>query len=750
MRSTRARPIERVAIATLVALCAGAGAISAAPPATDDDAPDRPRIGLVLSGGGARGAAHVGVLEVLEELRVPVDCVVGTSMGSIVGGLYAAGMSPDELSVAISETDWVAIFKDKPDRSERYFRRKEDDIDFPVRYKLSLEGGVPRLPLGVLQAQRLSNRLERFEETMGAPRDFDEFPLPFRAVATDLQTGDAFVMRDVGLARALRASMSIPGVFRPMEIDGRLYVDGGVVANLPVGIMQEAFDVDVIIAVDISTPLRDQEFDSALAVVRRMMRFLTHGNAQRDRERLGPDDLLLTPDLEDVTTAGFELTPRAIELGREAALARADELARYAVGEDEFRRYLERQRRPVRMPPVISSVVVAESGPLSASIVEAFVTQPEDEPLHGDRLEEDLVQLHGLGVFDPLEYTTVRDPGGETAALVVRAPRRRTGLSTLQFGLEIEDDFEGGNTYTLSARHQRLAINRRGAEWRNDLRVGDRSGIESEFYQPFDRHLRYFASASVAWRREDLPVFIDGAPIALVEITEAGAGLAVGRNMGRWGQLRLGLSRGVGDADVTIGPQDVPFEPVDITSWRATLRFDTLDSPTWPTRGGLGGVEWRRATEALGGQTNTEAVEVEVDWTFSIGGARLVPGARAVIDLKDTGAFGEGATLGGLFTLSGYGPFELIGNESVLGRVIYYQRLTKEVLGTLPAGWYVGASLEAGNVFDIDETIAASELLYGGAIFVGADTPLGPMILGFGYSEPSSQRVYLSFGRSFF
>lgn len=258
-----------------------------ATPAPADDQADRPRIGLVLSGGGARGAAHVGVLEVLDELRVPVDCVVGTSMGSIVGGLYAAGMSPEELRHTITETDWASMFRDRPDRAHRYFRRKQDDIDFPVRYKLHLDRGSARLPLGVLQGQRLTNRLDRFELLLDPPEDFDRFPIPFRAVATDLETGEAHVFDRGSLARAQRASMSIPGVFRPVEIDGRRYVDGGVVANLPVGALRDAFDVDVVLAVDISTPLSEDDAESYLAVVRRMMRFLTQGNVERDRARLG-------------------------------------------------------------------------------------------------------------------------------------------------------------------------------------------------------------------------------------------------------------------------------------------------------------------------------------------------------------------------------------------------------------------------------------------------------------------------------
>ena len=690
------------------------------------------------------------MLEILEESRIPIDCIVGTSMGSIVGGLYAAGMSPQDLRAAITETDWVSIFRDKPDRQRRYFRRKEDDIDFPVRYKIHFDQGGPRFPLGVLQGQRLSNRLERFEETLGAGSDFDALPIPFRAVATDVETGEPLVIDGGSLAQALRASMSIPGVFRPALIDGRLYVDGGVVANLPVGILRSEFDVDVILAVDISTPLREKEIESYVGVVRRLVRFLTQGNVQRDRARLGPDDLLLVPDLGDLTTAQFERSGEAIEMGREAAEAVAAELARFSVSEEEYRRFLDRQRRSLQPAPVVSDLVVVEAGPVRPAVIEAFVTQPRGAPLDADRLERDLVRLHGLGLHDPIEYSMIeRVPEGESV-LTVTAPRQRIGLTSMQFGLEIEDDFEGGNSFVLSARHQRLAVNRRGAEWRTDLRVGDTTGVGSEFYQPLDARLRYFVAPGLAFVREEAPVFVDGRPLSLLELTQWGAALDVGRNLGSWGQLRVGLLRAVADFDVAIGLPLPNVDAVDVAVWSASVRFDTLDSPNWPTRGGLGSIQWRRSVDSLGGETEGEVLEAVADWTISAGRTRFAAAVEAGIDLDDATSLGEGFAVGGLFRLSGYGPLELLGNEKVLSRLVTYRQLNRDVFHLLPAGWYAGVSLELGDVFEADESIDASELLFGGALFVGADTPLGPMILGFGYSEPDRQRVYLSFGKSFF
>lgn len=732
-------------------LWAGAGLASQEPPVHDGDGGSqgvRTRIGLVLSGGGARGAAHVGVLEVLEELRIPVDRIVGTSMGSIVGGLYACGMSPEEIRSALVDTDWFTIFQDQPDRSQRYFRRKEDDAELLVRYKLHFDRGAPRLPLGVFQGQRLSNRLERLVESKAASHDFDRLPIPFRAVATDLTLGEPVALASGRLARAIRASMSIPGVFRPVEINGRYYVDGGVAANLPVGMMLQQFDVDAIIAVNIGTPLESGKIDSAITVVTRLVSFVMIGNVDRDKQLLRPGDVFLEPDLGDVNVMQFERSGEIIEMGHRAALEMADELSRFSVGRAEYDAFLRAQRRSDRIPPVIQEVEIAESGPVNPGIVGGFITQPLGEALDSDRLERDLVHLQGLGYHDPIDYELEETPGGTTLRII--APRRRIGLNTLQFGLNVEDDFRGGNEFTLAARHQLLALNRRGAEWRNDLSIGEKVGLSSELYQPFDRRLRYFVAPFVQYRKESILLNVDQDALAEIRAGEVSGGVDIGRNLGSWGQLRLGILRGVVSGRLTVGPPiDVPAD-VDVTRRRAILRYDVFDVPSWPTRGGRGAVEWSKTDDLFGGETLTELARVKGDWAFSLGRTHFMPGLDAAFNLEGEGQVGEGFLLGGLFRLSGYGPDELVGAEGALARLIVYRQLDRQTLVFVPKGWYVGVSLEAGNVFQASESIDTGAFLYGGALFLGADTPLGPLLVGVGYSEPSQRRIYLSFGRSFF
>lgn len=265
--------------------------------ATDVTSSDRLRVGLVLGGGGARGAAHIGVLRELERMRVPIDAIAGTSMGAIIGGLYAAGMSVAELEELVAEMDWAGAMSDEPDRSDLRFRRKQDARDYPIGLDIGLERGRPKLPLGLVQGQKLDLILRNLTVPVSHIKDFDELPIPFRAIASDIETGDMHVMGSGDLARAIRASMSVPAALAPVRIDGHLLVDGGLVGNLPVDVVRE-MGVDVVIAVDVEFPLyAPDELESAITISEQMLTILIRRETLRQIEKLGDDDVLVRPQL---------------------------------------------------------------------------------------------------------------------------------------------------------------------------------------------------------------------------------------------------------------------------------------------------------------------------------------------------------------------------------------------------------------------------------------------------------------------
>jgi NTE family protein len=707
----------------------------------------RPRVVLVLSGGGARGAAHVGVLRVLEEARIPVDAVVGTSMGSVVGGLYAAGMGPDELETALVETDWMSVFTTKPPRNERYFRRKEDDAEFLVRYKVHFRDGKPRLPMGLLQAQKLANLLKFYEITRSAATDFDALPIPFRAVATDLDTGGVVVLDHGSLATAMRASMGIPALFPPVPVGDRLLVDGGVSANLPIEVAR-ALDADVVIAVDIGTPLAGKERpESYLGVILRLSDFLTEGNVERSKAELGAQDILIEPDLGDISVQDFDRIDDAIEIGEKAAREALDQLRSLGVGDDTWADWTANHHRAAPELPVVAGIRVNNSSPVTDRIVLGQLNVRIGQPLDIDRLMTDLSRLYGLEYFEPISFDV--EPGPDGVVVVVNARRRSTGLTTAQFGIELEDDFQGGNGYVVQARLQRIAVNRYAGEWRVDVRLGERAGARFDFFQPIDARLHWFVSPEVFFEQEQLLLTRDGDRVAQILVDDYGVGLAVGRNLARWGQARLGLRRNRVDGEVIVPEGFVDPVRTDVAAWYATLAYDTLDSPAWPRSGGRGLVEYTDRFPSLGGEQDNADLEVRATWAWSLGRNTFVPGAEFGL-ATDEGDEASGFTLGGVFQLSGLEPNELIGQEYVLGRIVFYREFNRRRLRLIQPGWYIGASLEAGNVFTGDEPITTDELIGAGSIFLGADTVIGPIQLGWGYAEGGRSRVYLTVGRSYF
>src|ERR1700723_4286678 len=310
----------------------------AAPPAEV-----RPRICLVLSGGGARGMAHIGVLKVLEELKVPIDCIAGTSMGAVVGGLYASGMSAAQIDTTMRWVDWQEAFRDLPPRRDLAFRRKQDDRNFLVDLPLGLKHGKILLPKGFIQGQKLQETLRQLTLPFSNSTDFDRLPTPFRAVSTDLETGDAVLLDKGDLSIAMRASISAPGVFAPVDYEGRLLVDGGLADNLPIDVAR-AMNADILIVSDVSFPLHDRaQLDSALSISNQMLAILLRKDSDRQKSTLGPKDVLIEPNLGLTPATDFTAAVSVISRGEDAARAATAALEAYGVGDTAYREYLARR-----------------------------------------------------------------------------------------------------------------------------------------------------------------------------------------------------------------------------------------------------------------------------------------------------------------------------------------------------------------------------------------------------------------------
>lgn len=719
---------------------------AAAAPAKDPR--HRPRIGLVLSGGGARGAAHIGVLKVLESLHVPVDAIAGTSMGAVVGSLYASGMSADEVESVIASIDWQDAFRDRPARAILNFRRKQDDREFLVRAPLGLRSGRLKLPRGLIQGQKLNQMLRLGLLPVAELPDFDRLPIRFRALATDLSTGEPVVLRSGSLATAVRASMAAPGVFAPVEIDGRQLVDGGLVDNLPLELVRE-MDVDFVIAVDVSSPLRPAgQLDSALAVSNQMISILMNRASARSRSQLTGRDVLIVPDLGALSSVDFAHVRDAILAGARATEARRDALAALSLPEAEYAEV--RARRPRATPPTLEYVHVAPASGDYHKFIEASLAPLLGRPVEAATLGPATDALYGRDLFESLDYDLARD--GDRRGLEVSARRRSWGPTYLRFALDLQDDFQGSNSYTAGVRFVVTEVNPYMAEWNVDLKLGERPEFAAEFHQPLGYASPWFVAPRFKFDSRSVQVRDADRLVAEYRVRETTFGLDVGRELGQWGEARVGVQHLGGSTHLHVG-LPTPDQP-DTAYFHqgglyARLSVDRLDSVNFPRHGGYFLVQWDG--QRMGFGADRDADTARFDWMVAGSHERdtLVFRLSGGSTLTSTSGVQNYFPLGGFLNLSGVPAGALSGPHFGIARLIYLRRLGRPGQGLFDVPTYVGVSAEAGNVWQTRSDIRFSTARKDGSAFLGLDTPLGPVYLGVGYDQLGSTSYYLSLGRTF-
>jgi len=752
-----APPARALAGAILLAVVlTGAAAAHAASPASTGpatattSAPARPRIGLVLSGGGARGAAHVGVIEVLEQLRIPVDYVAGTSMGAVVGGLYASGIESDELERLLAELPWDTLFTDKTRRRDISFRRKQDDRNFLSTFHFGFKNGKIQLPTGLIQGQKLELVLGVLTVPVATIRDFDDLTIPFRAVATELISGQAVVLDHGELAQAMRASMAIPGAFAPVVIDDRLLVDGGTAMNLPVEVARQ-MGADVVIAVDISTPLRKAEqLDSALAVTGQTVTIQIQQNTAQQVALLDENDFLIRPDMGKVATMSFDRVIEASDVGHEAAASVADFLSRLSLDEPAWEAYRAGLARPDRSPPVISSIRIDNDSRVSDDVIRTHMQVRAGEPLDLATLTHDIDVLHGIDVFDRVNFRIDALPGGGRE-LVIVARERRTGRNRVRFGVELETDFVTSGLFNVGVSVTRLPVNHLAAEWRTELTVGETPGVSTEFWQPLDSETRWFVAPEISFETRNLG-FFDGEGNAFAEYRawNLGAGVGVGRQLGQWGEIRTGIRYDKARARPIVG---IPFLFPDLEQIDGEIfvrgAVDTLDSPRFPRSGTLAFAEASFGFDELGSEKDTESLVVGLGQAHTWGENTLVLEVQGATSFQSGRTLANAYALGGFLRLSGLRPNERIGTEVIFMRLRGYRRIAK--LGilsfTLPA--YVGFSVEGGNAWFGTDAVSFDEMLWGGSIYFALDTPLSPLYIAYGNTDGNRHAAYIFLGQVF-
>ncbi len=734
---------------------------ASAPDAAAPPRPDRPKIGLVLSGGGARGFAHVGVLKALEEARVPVDFIVGTSMGAIIGGLYASGMNADELERELVAVDWGDLFDRREPRQLLSQRRKEEDFEFAPMLQMGFRNGEFRLPSGAVSSRSLEMLLRRYTLTTRHLATFNGLPTPFRAVATDMETGKAVVMEHGDLAAALRASMSVPGVFSPLEVDGQILGDGGLVNNLPVDVARR-MGADIVIAVNIGTPLAGREtLGTVLGVTTQMVNILTEQNVQASLAQLTPRDLLLTPDLGKHTSADFDQAIELVKIGHTYANGERESLRRYAAPEQAYATWqTQRIAQTLANSARVGSLKEVQFEGVSAERADRLrevLDMPLDQPVSVKQIENDMQELAAMGDYERVDYRLESQGQHGQEALVVSLRENDWGPNYLRIGMDLQTDFEGRSAFNLRLSHNRHWLDESGAEWRNRIQVGETMGLYSEIYPPWGSRGQGFAAAYLDAGLKRVELYnLDGdlAAIGKRQTVQVGAdlGLPLDR-LGRFGDLRLGTFANARRAVPELVAGGLVDEGVTVAteSWRevglrAQVASDQLDYANFPSGG------YRTAAElAVGrlynnGQSNqftrlnATATGVK-SWGPHTLNASVRVGMASDIPV---GAIDE-YSLGGFQQLSGYRVGQVAGNYLTFGRLTYYQRLPWQ--GGVVRALFAGGSLELGNAWANRNDMSLSDLRAGSSLFVGTDTGLGPLYLSVVHAPKGYTGLYLFLGR---
>lgn len=705
-----------------------------------------PRIGLVLSGGGARGLAHIGVIKLLEEMRIPIDCITGTSMGAIVGGLYASGLSAEELEKIVTSMEWNDAFRDMPPLQDLPFRRKWEYANFLMKYELGFKDGKLTIPLGLLQGQNLSLILKSLMGEAEYIRDFNKLNIPFRAVAADIETGEPVVIGSGELSTAIRASMSIPGLFTPVELEKKLLVDGGVANNLPMNVARQ-MGAEVLIVVDIGTPLRTREhLGSAMTVTVQLITILIQRNTQEQLKTLTNKDVLILPQLGEIGSGDFTRGQEAIPIGKKAAEEKRTSLAALSVPQDVYNQYLDRQRRKPKPAPVIDYVQINNRSVLSDQAIAARLRIRPGEELDSKSLRQDLNNIYGIDLFDRVDYHIEEKDGKK--GLLIETKERSWRPNYFRFGVNLEDDFKGSGNYNLAMSFTKTAINHLGADWRTEAQIGAMPRIHSEFYQPIEDSLQYFIAPAVEYKEQNVNLYSGGSIAAQYRVKTILGGLDVGRQFGNWGEMRLGVVRGTGHVSGRIG--DPGFsDDFEIGRMRAYFIYNQMDNFNFPQQGTNANILYHAALKELGESVSVHMLEGRWLTAMTWGNNTLLPGFVFNTIMDDKAPIQDVFSTGGFLNLSGFSKNEISGRYIGMARLVYMRKIAGHGLTAFKMPVYLGASAEKGNAWNRSADISFNTAVWAGSAFIGADTYIGPLYFAYGFAEGGRNSLYLYLGQTF-
>lgn len=716
--------------------------------AAKDDS-KRPKIGLVLPGGGSHGLAHIGVIKQLERLNVPIDYISGTSMGALVGGLYASGLSTREIENFVTHVNWDQTFVDESSRHFLSFRRKQDQFHYFVKGEFGLRNGYFKLPSGLLLGQQQATLLKGMTLPVSHVQDFDKLPIPFRAVATDARTGEEVVLKSGDLAQALRASMSIPGIFAPVKIDDHYLVDGGVTNNTPIDVARQ-MGADIVIVSDTHTQTpKTADMDSYFGITSQIISGVVTANSLRQLKTLKPSDVLIRPIIpETISPTDFEHAKEIIQIGSEAALAKTAQLE--ALSDPNYHTPSSQ-----RTWGTIDEIKIINTTNLSNDVIEQYIHQKTGQPIDRVQLETDITTLYGLGFFELITYEISRKD--DRNVLTVKTTPPSWGPNFFKLKLNLASNLDDSNVFNIGLRHTYSPANGLGGEWRNEINIGQTQQLKTAFYQPLDTRQKLYIEPSFEAKSRTYDLN-DQSSIASVQLEQQTftPNLELGYNFNLNFRAYVGYDWEIGELLLGKNADSQQKETYNDNILYTGLRYDSLDQVAFPRKGNLLDLSYRNTLYNIDKAGKVQEFKSFLSSYFSHGRHTVNLHFEAANLEADQGEdIHSFYTLGGFQRLSGYAEDDLIGNQILFARLKYLYRMSSSS-NPLNFPYYLGATLEAGNIYNQENItgVNSSDVSWAntkqaGSIFIGMNSFVGPIYFAYGYHDEEHQSLYFYFGHAF-
>ncbi|NBW24340.1 MAG: patatin [Betaproteobacteria bacterium] len=725
----------------LLQACATALAVAALATTASATEGQRPRIGLVLGGGGARGAAHVGVLKKLQELKIPVDCVAGTSMGGLVAGAFSSGLSPSEMQIALKEADWRDMFSDSASYADFTPRLKGSSQSYIPGSEGGLKNGTLQFPSAVLSGQKIKFFIDRLVRANAAPQRIEGQPLPLALVTTDIVTGATRVWRSGDLATLMRATMSVPGLMAPVKYEGLSLVDGGLVDNVPIAQVQQLCQPDVVIAVNVGSPLlKAEDIDaSPLAVTGQMINLLTEQNVTQSLTRLRPGvDVYIRPGLDGITAGDFERSEETIARGYAAAAAAEPELRRLAASEEQYAAWQRSVSRQALPDITVQAIHATGLPPTQAQVLTEKLDTKPGATLSVQTLENDLLKAYGEGKYSNVAYQLVQE--SDATALNIVATEKPWGPDLVRAGVNFSWGTSEEARYNIRGAYHQTRLNEDGGELLLTGQLGSDNALGADFYQPLDAASAWFVQSQGFVGTYAADLYQNGTAQARfrVDVAEINGGL--GLNLGRYGVLKSGLLQRHQRAETTIGSSSLLGDntTVDNTAWFISADLDRFNSPFFPTAG------WRARLTQTRASDYTK-LDGSYAQSFSLG-AYVLTGRMAFTRATDgTLPISDSASLGGTNNLTGLAHGQIVGSD-----MRYLGVRSEKIIGRMPLGMRgdlrLGLSYEAGSMQQRYSETQGSGIIRSSGVYLGGETPLGPLYLGVAKASENDARLFLFLG----